>query len=134
MDFQSSLALLAPEIVLSLSGLALLLLAAWSRNSGRLVSILAAVALGAGAFLVAPALCSGAMGPDTMAFGGQFAADAFASFAKILIFLAAIGCLMVAPRFFDRDGALRASSWPPSTCCGWCAACSSATWRKSASR
>ena len=29
MDFQSSLALLAPEIVLSLSGLALLLAAAW---------------------------------------------------------------------------------------------------------
>ena len=107
MDFQSSLALLAPEIVLSLSGLALLLLAAWSRNSGRLVSILAAVALGAGAFLVAPALCSGAMGPDTMAFGGQFAADAFASFAKILIFVAAIGCLMVAPTFFDRHGAMR---------------------------
>ena len=107
MDFQSSLALLAPEIVLSLSGLALLLLAAWSRNSGRLVSILAAVALGAGAFLVAPALCSGAMGPDTMAFGGQFAADAFASFAKILIFVAAIGCLMVAPTFFDRRGAMR---------------------------
>ena len=107
MDFQSSLALLAPEIVLSLSGLALLLLAAWSRNSGRLVSILAAVALGAGAILVAPALCNGAMGPDTMAFGGQFAADAFASFAKILIFVAAIGCLMVAPTFFDRHGAMR---------------------------
>ncbi|WP_374405513.1 NADH-quinone oxidoreductase subunit NuoN [Pelagerythrobacter sp.] len=111
MDVQSSLALIAPEIVLGLSGLALLLIAAWSRNSGRLVSILAAVALGAGTFLVAPALCSGAMGPDTLAFGGQFAADAFASFAKILIFLAAIGCLMVAPTFFDRDGAIR-SEYP----------------------
>ena len=107
MDYSSSLALIAPEIVLSLSGLALLLIAAWSRNSGRLVSILAAVALGAATFLVAPALCGGAMGPDTVAFGGQFAADAFASFAKILIFLAAIGCLMIAPKFFDRDGALR---------------------------
>ncbi|MXO67686.1 NADH-quinone oxidoreductase subunit NuoN [Altererythrobacter marinus] len=108
MQLQSSLALIAPEIVLSLAGLALLLIAAWSRNAGRLVTILAAVALGGASVLVAPALCSGAMGPDTLAFEGQFAADAFASFAKILIFVSAIACLMVAPRFFDRDGAIRA--------------------------
>ncbi|WP_338445280.1 NADH-quinone oxidoreductase subunit NuoN [Pelagerythrobacter marensis] len=107
MDLKSSLALIAPEIVLSLSALALLLFAAWSRNSGRPVGILAAIALGGASFLAAPALCSGAMGADTLAFGGQFAADAFASFAKILIFLSAIGCLMVAPKFFDRDGGLR---------------------------
>lgn len=107
MDFKSSLALIAPEILLSLSALALLLVAAWSRNSGRLVSILTAVALGGAAFLTAPALCGGAMGPDTFAFGGQFAADAFASFSKILIYVAAIGCLMIAPTFFDRHGAMR---------------------------
>ena len=107
MDMTSSLALVAPEILLGLSGLALLLIAAWSRNAGRLVNILAAVALGGASFLVAPALCGGAMGPDTLAFGGQFAADAFASFAKILIFVSAIGCLMVAPRFFERDGGIR---------------------------
>lgn len=107
MDFKSSLALIAPEILLSLSALALLLVAAWSRHSGRLVSILAAVALGGAAFLTAPALCAGAMGPETFAFGGQFAADAFASFSKILIYVAAIGCLMIAPTFFDRHGAMR---------------------------
>lgn len=107
MDFKPSLALIAPEILLSLSALALLLVSAWSRNSGRVVSILAAVALGGAAFLVAPALCAGAMGADTLAFGGQFAADAFASFAKILIYVAAIGCLMIAPAFFDRHGAMR---------------------------
>ncbi|RXZ66042.1 NADH-quinone oxidoreductase subunit NuoN [Pelagerythrobacter rhizovicinus] len=107
MDFKASLALIAPEILLSLSALALLLVAAWSRNSSRLVSILAAVALGGAAFLAAPALCAGAMGPDTAAFGGQFAADAFASFSKILIYVAAIGCLMIAPTFFDRNGAMR---------------------------
>ncbi|MBM0168630.1 NADH-quinone oxidoreductase subunit NuoN [Altererythrobacter sp. C41] len=107
MDFKASLALIAPEILLSLSALALLLVAAWSRNSSRLVSILAAVALGGAAFLAAPALCAGAMGPDTLAFGGQFAADAFASFSKILIYVAAIACLMIAPRFFDRQGAMR---------------------------
>lgn len=108
MDFKASLALIAPEILLSLSALALLLVAAWNRNSGRLVSILSAVALGGAAFLAAPALCAGDMGPDTLAFGGQFAADAFASFSKILIYVAAIGCLMIAPAFFDRHGAMRA--------------------------
>ncbi len=107
MDFKASLALIAPEILLSLSALALLLVAAWSRNSSRLVSILAAVALGGAAFLAAPALCAGAMGPDTLAFGGQFAADAFASFSKILIYVAAIACLMIAPTFFDRHDAMR---------------------------
>lgn len=107
MDFKASIALIAPEILLSLSALALLLVAAWGRNSSRLVSILAAVALGGAAFLAAPALCAGAMGPDTLAFGGQFAADAFASFSKILIYVAAIGCLMIAPTFFDRNGAMR---------------------------
>ena len=107
MDFKASLALIAPEILLSLSALVLLLVAAWSRNSSRLVSILAAVALGGAAFLAAPALCAGAMGPDTLAFGGQFAADAFASFSKTLIYVAAIACLMIAPRFFDRQGAMR---------------------------
>lgn len=107
MDFKASLALIAPEIVLSLSSLVLLLVAAWGRNSSRLVSILAAVALGGAAFVTAPALCAGAMGPDTLAFGGQFAADAFASFSKILIYVAAIACLMIAPTFFDRNGAMR---------------------------
>lgn len=107
MDFKASLALIAPEILLSLSSLALLLVAAWGRNSSRLVSILAAVALGGAAFVAAPALCAGAMGPDTLAFGGQFAADAFASFSKILIYVAAIACLMIAPAFFDRHGAMR---------------------------
>ena len=109
MDLVQSLWLVAPEEVLSLSGLALLLVAAWGGDkASRLISILCVAALTAAAFLVAPALCSGAAGAETEAFGGQFRADAFASFAKLLIYLSAGVTLMVAPAFFDRVKAMRA--------------------------
>ena len=86
MDFQHSLSLIAPEIVLSLSGLALLLAAAWlGDKASRGISIAACVALGAAFFLVAPGVCGGAVGPDTIAFDGQFTADAFAGFAKLVV-------------------------------------------------
>src|SRR5687768_1489028 len=109
MDFTASLALIVPEIVLSLSGLALLLVAAWAGDrSSSLVSMLACVVLGACFFLVAPAVCAGAAGPDTVAFGGQFRADAFAGFAKLMIYAASGAALVVAPAFFGRLGAMRA--------------------------
>ena len=108
MDLQQSLVLLLPEEVLSVSGLALLLAAAWMGDKGsRTISILACVALGAAFFLVAPAVCGGAMGPDTIAFGGQFAADAFAGLSKLMIYAAAGAALVVAPAFFEREGAMR---------------------------
>jgi NADH-quinone oxidoreductase subunit N len=109
MELKASLALIAPEIVLSLAGLALLLVAAWAGDkASRLVSILAVAAMAAAAFMVAPALCGGAMGIDTHAFGGQFRADAFASFAKLLIYASGATALIVAPAFFERLGAMRA--------------------------
>ena len=109
MDLLHSLWLVAPEEVLSLSGLALLLVAAWGGDkASRLISILCVVALTAAAFMVAPALCSGAAGAGTEAFGGQYRADAFASFAKLLIYGAAGVTLMVAPAFFERVKAMRA--------------------------
>lgn len=109
MDFQHSLGLIAPELVLSVVGLALLLVAAWAGDkASRLVSILSCVALGAAFFLVAPAVCGGAMGPDTVAFGGQFTADAFAGLAKLMIFAAAGAGLVIAPTFFERFGMMRA--------------------------
>jgi NADH-quinone oxidoreductase subunit N len=109
MDFAASLALIAPEIVLSLTGLVLLLVAAWAGDkASSAISIAACVALGACFFLVAPAVCSGASGPDTVAFYGQFRADAFAGFAKLLIYAASGAALVVAPAFFGRAGAMRA--------------------------
>ncbi|MCP9223323.1 NADH-quinone oxidoreductase subunit NuoN [Erythrobacter sp. LQ02-29] len=109
MDFGSSLSLIVPELLLSLSGLALLLVAAWAGDgASRLVSILAATALGAAFVIVFPTVWTGAAGPDTIAFGGQFRADAFAGFAKLLIYLSGIACLMIAPRFFARVDTMRA--------------------------
>ncbi|MCB2089333.1 MAG: NADH-quinone oxidoreductase subunit N, partial [Sphingomonadaceae bacterium] len=109
MEFKASLALVAPEIVLSVSGLVLLLVAAWAGDkASRLVSILSVAAIVAAAALTAPILCAGASGPDTVAFGGQMQVDAFSAFAKMLIYAAGIACLMVAPPFFERLNAMRA--------------------------
>ena len=108
MDFAASLNLVAPEILLSVSGLALLLVSAWAGDkASRGISIAAVAVLAACAFLVAPALCTGAMGPDTVAFG-QLRADAFAAFAKLLVYAAAGAALIVAPAYFERLGAMRA--------------------------
>ena len=112
MDWGHSLRLVAPEELLSISGLVLLLVAAWAGDkAARAISIASVAVLAACAFLVAPALCSGAMGPETSAFFGQFRADAFASFAKLLIYAAAGAALIVAPAFFDRVKAMR-SEYP----------------------
>ena len=48
------------------------------------------------------------MGAETLAFGGQFAADGFAGFAKLLIYAAGGASLVVAPAFFERYGAMKA--------------------------
>ena len=109
MDWSQSLRLIAPEETLSIAGLVLLLVAAWGGDkASRLISILAVAALVAASALVAPALCGGAMGPDTSAFFGQFYADAFASYAKILIYISAAATLVIAPAFFERYNAMRA--------------------------
>jgi NADH-quinone oxidoreductase subunit N len=109
MDFAHSLRLVAPETLLSVAGLVLLLAAAWAGDkASRGISIIAVAVLVGASFLVAPALCSGASGPDTVAFFGQFRADAFASFAKLLIYGTAAASLMIAPQFFERYGAMRA--------------------------
>ncbi|WP_338465848.1 NADH-quinone oxidoreductase subunit NuoN [Novosphingobium sp. ZN18A2] len=109
MDLAHSLWLVAPEEVLSISGLALLLVAAWGGDkASRLISILSVAALVAAAALTVPALCDGAMGPSTSAFYGQLHVDAFAAFGKVLVYAAAAVTLMIAPSFFERVGAMRA--------------------------
>ena len=109
MDWVQSLRLIAPEETLSIAGLVLLLVAAWGGDkASRMISLLAVAALVAAMALVAPALCDKAMGPDTVAFFGQFRADAFASYAKILIYLSAAASLVIAPAYFERLNAMRA--------------------------
>lgn len=108
-NFSHSLLLIAPEELLSAAGLILLLAAAWAGDKAARAISIASVAVLVGAMaLVAPALCNGAMGPETVAFGGQFRADAFASFAKLLIYGSAAVALIVAPAFFEKFRAMRA--------------------------
>jgi NADH-quinone oxidoreductase subunit N len=105
MDLNASLYLVRPEIVLSFSALALLLLAAWRSDAGRLVSIFAVAALvGAAAYTVN----FFNTGTDALAFDGLFSNDAFSNFSKILIYMAAAISLMIAPRFLEKAGAMRA--------------------------
>ncbi|WJY18150.1 NADH-quinone oxidoreductase subunit NuoN [Alteriqipengyuania flavescens] len=108
MELKTSLLLMLPELVFSVSGLVLLLMCAWMGDrAARLISILTAAVLGAGFAMVLPLAIGGASGPDTIAFFGQLRADAFASFAKLLIYLSGIAALMIAPKFFGRIGAMR---------------------------
>lgn len=108
MDYRLSLIFTLPEIILTVSALILLLVAAWGGvKSARLVTILSVVALfGASAyaleFLTNPSF---EFGGD--AFYGLYRMDSFGSFAKLLIYFSAIISLMVAPRFFKDSGAYR---------------------------
>lgn len=108
MDYAASFALIAPELTLTVAGLVLLLASAWGGDKiARPIAIIAAVALFGAGFQLVPALHDGLMGLDQSAFGGLFRADAFAAYAKALIYLSAIASLMVAPNFFGQLRAMR---------------------------
>ena len=109
MDWSQSLRLVAPELLLSIAGLVLLLGSAWAKaeRDARVITWLAVAVLAGCAALVAPALWDGAHGPERLAFSGLYSADAFASFAKLLIYAAAGASLLIAPAFFDRVRAYR---------------------------
>ncbi|MBB3032800.1 NADH-quinone oxidoreductase subunit NuoN [Alteriqipengyuania lutimaris] len=108
MDYATSFGLVLPELVLTAAGLILLMFAAFGGDkTGRLVSILAAVALGGAGALVIPTLVNGVSGAEAMAFNGQLSADSFSAFAKLLTYLAAIGCLMIAPGFLEARRAMK---------------------------
>jgi NADH-quinone oxidoreductase subunit N len=109
MDFSASLALIAPELLLSVSGLVLLLVAGWAGDkASRAITVVACLVLAACFVMVAPSVCGGAAGAGTAAFGGLFAADAFAGFAKLMIYAASGAVLVVAPAFFERFRLMRA--------------------------
>jgi len=95
MELNASLSLVRPEVILSFSALGLLLLAAWREQAGRLISILAIVALGAAAAFVISFMMNGT---NLSAFDGLLVNDSFGNFSKILIFIAAAISLMIAPQ------------------------------------
>jgi NADH-quinone oxidoreductase subunit N len=109
MELLRSLAITGTEEVLSISGLILLLAAAWGGDkASRVISIAAVAALTVCAVLTVPALSQAAMGPGVVAWNGQFSGDAFAAFGKLLIYAGAAVTLIVAPAFFERSNAMRA--------------------------
>ena len=109
MDWTQSLTLAAPEVLLSISGLVLLLAGAWAGDrDSRPITWLAVATLFVCAVMVAPQLCGGWAGPASDAFSGLYRADAFAGYAKLLIYAAAGAALLVAPAFFERVRAMRA--------------------------
>ncbi len=104
MSMMGSLALTAPEIILSLGGLILLMIAAFAGDrSTRFITWATSALFGAAALSL-----TGVAGSGGSAFDGLYSADAFSSFAKILIYVAAVVSVIIAPRFFAHDGTLRA--------------------------
>jgi NADH-quinone oxidoreductase subunit N len=104
MSMTNSLALTAPEIILSVSGLVLLMVAAYAGDRATRLVTWGATAAFAGAALS----LTGLAGTGGDAFDGLYRADAFSSFAKILIYVAAAVSIIIAPRFFESDDKLRA--------------------------
>ncbi|MGY8974330.1 MAG: NADH-quinone oxidoreductase subunit NuoN [Sphingomonadales bacterium] len=109
MSYATSLYLTGAEVGLSLTGLVMLLVAAWTgTRSARMLTIVTVAAL-IGAALFSMSLFDRATGEVAgRAFGDLYRADAFGSFAKILIYLASAAVLVVTPRFFAQTGSYRA--------------------------
>ena len=98
MSYAANLAMVLPELILGFGAIALMLVAAWGgQGSTRAVSI-------ASVFVLAGA-CVALAGPASYggdAFDGLYRADAFAAFAKVLIYIATAIALIMAPGFFAR--------------------------------
>jgi NADH-quinone oxidoreductase subunit N len=87
-----------PELVLAVGAIVLMLVSAWGKQAATRGVSIAAVFVLAGA---AVALVGNGSSGGT-AFGGMYRADAFAAFAKVLIYLASAVAIIIAPRFFER--------------------------------
>ncbi len=105
MDSLGVFASVLPEIILTIAGLVLMMVSAYAGDgAARLINWLAVLALAlAGLALTLPATnAAGAI------FEGLYRADAFAAFAKALVFVTAAATIAVAPRFFEGQGGFRA--------------------------
>jgi NADH-quinone oxidoreductase subunit N len=98
MDYAANLAMTLPEVILGIGAIVLMLVAAWGGPASTRAISWAAVAVlaGAGVALLGPASSGG------VAFDGLYRADAFAGFAKTLIFIASAVAILLAPHFFQR--------------------------------
>ena len=105
MPFGDSFYLTGAEIGISVVALVLLLVTAWTGAKAARGITIAAVAALFGAMFFTLGLDMGGVAPE--AFGGLLRADGFAQFAKVLIYLATIACLILAPPYFESRGGFR---------------------------
>jgi NADH-quinone oxidoreductase subunit N len=89
-----------PEVILGLGAIVLLLVSAWHRDATTLVGWAAVALLAAAAF-------AALAGPRGVAYEGLYRADAYAAFAKLLIYGATAVAIIIAPRFFSAGDKLR---------------------------
>jgi NADH-quinone oxidoreductase subunit N len=99
--FASSLMASEPELILSVGGIILMLVAAWGGDASSRFITWVSVALLAVAAIVAT-------NTSGEAFGGLYKADAFSSFAKVLTFASAAVALLLSPRWFESEEKMRA--------------------------
>ncbi len=99
MDYAANFAMTLPEVILGVGAVLLMMVSAWGGAAATRAVSWAAIAVlaGAGIALAGPASAGGA------AFGGLYHADAFAGFAKALIYLATAVSIVLAPGFFERQ-------------------------------
>lgn len=95
----ADLALIWPELILTIGGLVTLLLGAFVGDRQTGLYQLAALLTLAAAIVAVVAL----FGVNASVFSGTLSVDGFGGFAKLLIYAASFVCVLVAPRFF-RDG------------------------------
>ncbi|MFD1036242.1 NADH-quinone oxidoreductase subunit NuoN [Sphingomonas hankookensis] len=98
MSYAEQLSMTLPELVLAVGAIVLMLVSAWGKQAATRGVSIAAVFVLAGA---AVALVGNGSSGGT-AFDGMYRADAFAAFAKVLIYLASAVAIIIAPRFFER--------------------------------
>ena len=98
MDYAANIAMTLPEVILAVGAIVLMLVSAWGGPGSTKAVSWASVAVlaGAGIALMGPASSGG------VAFDGLYRADAFAAFAKVLIYIAAAVGIVMAPDFFRR--------------------------------
>ena len=100
MTISTNIAILAPELIVAVGGMALLLFGAIRGEKGMaLVSVMATGVLAVAAWFVMMPLS-----PQTHAFGGAFTIDDFARFAKLLILLGSATTLLMAQDYFKSQG------------------------------
>jgi NADH-quinone oxidoreductase subunit N len=103
MSFTSSLISALPELILTVGALALLMFAAFGGDRQTRAISWIAVALFAVAGVAAVCVVS-----SEPAFDGLYRGDSFATFTKILVYIAAAMSIVVGPDYFSRGGSLRA--------------------------